>query len=99
VGQQNLRDFNILRGHGLLDPGQIPARIDDRALLGPAAPDHRAVLPERRDRHDHGFQGGLGHGGLGISACSNSKKAAKDCYQKYRRLTSRAPKCARIATG
>jgi hypothetical protein len=65
VRQQDLLDPEAHLGDCGVDAVEVPAWIDDGAELGRAVPDERAVLLERRHRHDGGVEacGRLGDGG------------------------------------
>ncbi len=73
-------DEDLLQRHSgllqrLLEPVEIAAGIDQRALHRFRAPDQRAVLLESRDRHDadaHRKLGGFAHAG-------EMAAAARDC--------------------
>ena len=56
VGEQDLLDRHADLGDRRLDAVEVAARVDHRALLGLLVPEQRAVLLERRDGHDGGFQ-------------------------------------------
>ena len=61
VGQEHLLERNIMLRNGFLEKLQIAAGIDHRRLHGSGAPQERAVLPERRHRHDKGLERQIGH--------------------------------------
>ena len=61
VGQQDLLERHAgLVGRGL-EPGQVAARIDERAAHCRGAPQQGAVLLQRRDRDDRGLEWRLAH--------------------------------------
>ena len=61
VGQQNLFNFNLLRGNCCFEARDVAAGIDERCPAGPGAPNNRAVLSKRRDRKDGRLQRWLMH--------------------------------------
>src|SRR3974390_475504 len=63
VSQQDLLGSDAVLGDGLLDALKIAARVDDSARLGLLIPQEGAVLLERGDRHDGGFER---HGTTGL---------------------------------
>ena len=66
VGDPDRRDGDAVVADRVEDAVDVAARIDDDAFLGLRVEQDRAVLLERRDRHDPGVQ--LSHRASGFSA-------------------------------